>query len=142
MRKALGWVAVLALATFAAFGTVAAQASPQEENGSGVSQQKILQPEKVESSSDALAPGTAHGGRASYCGIQGLRNLELGIPGIRPGHGAVLSVAEDGGGGTEFIGNAVMTIQNTAVQVDKVVFQVDVQWDHGLCIWVKYVAVL
>jgi len=35
-----------------------------------------------------------------------------------------------------------MTIQNTAVYNDGVMFQVDVQWDHGLCIWVKYVEVL
>ncbi|MEV6909824.1 hypothetical protein [Amycolatopsis sp. NPDC051071] len=142
MRKALRWSAVLALVGLGAFGTAAAQASPPEETGSGVSRQQVVQAEKVEGGRSALAPGTAHGGRALYCGIQGLRNLWLPLGGIRPGHGAVLSVAEAGGGDVEFIGNAVMTVQNTAVQTDGVLFQVDVQWDSGLCIWVKYVEVL
>jgi hypothetical protein len=142
MSKAFRWIAVFALVTAAGFGTAAAQASPSENAGSGVSQQQVLRPEKVEDGRTALAPGTAHGGRVLYCGIQGLRNLWLPIGGLRPGHGVAISVAEAGGGDTEFIGNAVMNVQNTAVQNDGVLFQVDVQWDSGLCIWAKYVAVL
>ncbi|MFI9451700.1 hypothetical protein [Amycolatopsis sp. NPDC052450] len=142
MSKALRWAAVFALVTAAGFGTAAAQASPSEERGSGVSSQRVLQAEKAEGDRTALAPGTAHGGRVQYCGVKGLRNLWLPIGGLRPGHGAVLSVAESGSGGVEFIGNAVINMQNTAVQTDGVWFQVDVQWDSGLCIWVKYVAVI
>ncbi|UMP06001.1 hypothetical protein [Amycolatopsis sp. EV170708-02-1] len=139
MGKALRWAAVFALVTAAGFGTAAAQASPSEGTGAVVSRQQVLE---AEGDRTALAPGTAHGGRVLYCGIKGLRNLWLPIGGVRPGHGVVLSVAESGSGGVEFIGNAVMNIQSTAVQTDGVLFQVDVQWDSGLCIWVKYVAVL
>ncbi|MFC0110486.1 hypothetical protein [Kibdelosporangium aridum] len=129
-RKAAVVVAAVALILGGFFTTAAVYAD--QSNGGEITTFKAL-PQR----GDAAAP-MAMSWRELRCGIHRLVRQDFGARGLPDGYPVAVTLAENGSGGSEFLGSALMNVYNVVVWGGQIQVVADIQWDHGLCVWYKF----